>query len=521
MKKAEIRPYFQSLAGITPYVEAAVSVDCFGITAAPVDTKLLLWLISKDALPKAPTSAPPNIPSKNASKPARPRNSSTAPARKSTTGFPAVGPRSPKSPPPSSPPRPSKATSSDGPKAAPKEPPKELPKEAPKETRKLEPAKPEAAKAGRRKESASPAQKRSRPNRTRSVSEGFVPLQKQMLSRQKPTFTLQPSPKPPPLPISWASFIGGPMTLRQLLSILVLSALATAAHAQSAPPNTTSLAGTWRSPWTAPISANQQWFSQDLPASPERQHHQTPGILQSQGYGGRHQGRHPLRPPPYPARPLHPGSPNTLKRWWREYPPHQPGTSICSPTLPNPSSTTSASPGISATSTSRPPPRCRRPAPALFLERPRWAPPSGSTTNRSHLQLLVAPHEFELGILAPGKHRLPSASITHVRFPPGPPSRPPRPAHPATAPTVTSAPTPLGQTWTASSAASNSKPFPVYIDDVQVYPNVEKKRRSYKIKIGNNHWKGGLQEPQWSAHLLQLISAVSLRQVSGMPMVLQ
>jgi endonuclease III len=52
MKKGEIRPYFQSLAGITPYVEAAVSVDCFGIPAAPVDTKLLLWLISKDALPE-------------------------------------------------------------------------------------------------------------------------------------------------------------------------------------------------------------------------------------------------------------------------------------------------------------------------------------------------------------------------------------------------------------------------------------------------------------------------------------
>src|SRR3954469_2371677 len=50
MRKSEIRPYFQSLAGITPYVEAAVAVDCFGITAAPVDTKLLLWLISKDAL---------------------------------------------------------------------------------------------------------------------------------------------------------------------------------------------------------------------------------------------------------------------------------------------------------------------------------------------------------------------------------------------------------------------------------------------------------------------------------------
>ncbi len=52
MKKSDIRPYFQSLAGITPYAEAAVCVDCFGITAAPVDTKLLLWMISKDAFPE-------------------------------------------------------------------------------------------------------------------------------------------------------------------------------------------------------------------------------------------------------------------------------------------------------------------------------------------------------------------------------------------------------------------------------------------------------------------------------------
>src|SRR3982751_3712967 len=50
MKKGEVRPYFQSLAGITAYVEAAVCVDCFGIAAAPMDTKLYLWLVSKDAL---------------------------------------------------------------------------------------------------------------------------------------------------------------------------------------------------------------------------------------------------------------------------------------------------------------------------------------------------------------------------------------------------------------------------------------------------------------------------------------
>lgn len=52
LKRTEVRTYVQSLMGITPYVEAAVCVDCFGIMAAPVDTKLLLWLISKDALPE-------------------------------------------------------------------------------------------------------------------------------------------------------------------------------------------------------------------------------------------------------------------------------------------------------------------------------------------------------------------------------------------------------------------------------------------------------------------------------------
>ncbi|MCL2647300.1 MAG: hypothetical protein FWD61_09895 [Phycisphaerales bacterium] len=52
MKKTEIRPYFQSLAGITPYVEAAVCLDAFTVPAAPIDTKLLLWLISKEVLPE-------------------------------------------------------------------------------------------------------------------------------------------------------------------------------------------------------------------------------------------------------------------------------------------------------------------------------------------------------------------------------------------------------------------------------------------------------------------------------------
>lgn len=52
MKKNEIRPYLQSLGGILPYVEAVVALESFEVQAVPMDTKLLLWLISKDALPE-------------------------------------------------------------------------------------------------------------------------------------------------------------------------------------------------------------------------------------------------------------------------------------------------------------------------------------------------------------------------------------------------------------------------------------------------------------------------------------
>ena len=52
MKKAEVRPYLQSLAGITPYVEAVIALECFDVAAVPMDTKLLLWLIAKDILPE-------------------------------------------------------------------------------------------------------------------------------------------------------------------------------------------------------------------------------------------------------------------------------------------------------------------------------------------------------------------------------------------------------------------------------------------------------------------------------------
>ncbi len=57
MKKADIRKYLQTLAGMNSYVEAVVALECFDVSAAPVDTKLQLWLISKECF-----SAETNIP---------------------------------------------------------------------------------------------------------------------------------------------------------------------------------------------------------------------------------------------------------------------------------------------------------------------------------------------------------------------------------------------------------------------------------------------------------------------------
>ncbi len=57
MKKADIRKYLQTLAGMNAYVEAVVALECFDIAAAPVDAKLQLWLISKNCFPAQATIA--------------------------------------------------------------------------------------------------------------------------------------------------------------------------------------------------------------------------------------------------------------------------------------------------------------------------------------------------------------------------------------------------------------------------------------------------------------------------------
>lgn len=145
MKKAEIRPYFQSLAGITPYVEAAVSVDCFGIVAAPVDTKVLLWLISKEALPEGIDIRSAQQVIEKCLKAGEAEEFFHGARKEIDDWSPKSWPQVAKVHSPILAPPPIEAHGDA--KAAAKEPPKEAPKDPAKEVKKPEPAKPEAAKA--------------------------------------------------------------------------------------------------------------------------------------------------------------------------------------------------------------------------------------------------------------------------------------------------------------------------------------------------------------------------------------
>jgi hypothetical protein len=116
---------------------------------------------------------------------------------------------------------------------------------------------------------------------------------------------------------------------------------------------------------------------------------------------------------------------------------------------------------------------------ALFLERPHWS----STlwidermvgSNKS----LVAEHAYELGPLAPGKHRI-SVRVDNrmlMKYRPD--------AH--------SISDSLGASWNGIVGKVELRATsPVYIDDAQVYPNVEERSARVVVRIGNSAGKAG------------------------------
>jgi beta-galactosidase len=111
----------------------------------------------------------------------------------------------------------------------------------------------------------------------------------------------------------------------------------------------------------------------------------------------------------------------------------------------------------------------------LILERPRWETTVWVDDRRiGSNNSLCAPHEYDLGILTPGRHRLTVRADNRMSVVPG--YRPD--GH-----SVSDA---LGSTWNGIAGRielnANS---PVWIDDAQVFPNVAKKSALIKVQIGN------------------------------------
>ena len=115
----------------------------------------------------------------------------------------------------------------------------------------------------------------------------------------------------------------------------------------------------------------------------------------------------------------------------------------------------------------------------LFLERAHWETrvwldeqPFGAKHS------LVVPHVFDLGIVAPGKHRL-TLRIDNRRIIAEPGDN----AHADDGHSVSDA---LGAAWNGVAGRLELRSTsPVWIDDVEVYPNVAKRSAVVKVQIGN------------------------------------
>jgi hypothetical protein len=118
----------------------------------------------------------------------------------------------------------------------------------------------------------------------------------------------------------------------------------------------------------------------------------------------------------------------------------------------------------------------------LFLERPHWqttvwVDDKAYPANDS----LVAPHITDLGVLAPGKHRLSIRIDNRTQLP--------AVGHMVDSHSVSDA---LGATWNGIAGRIELiATTPVWIEDAQVFPNVARKSALIRVKIGNATGKPG------------------------------
>jgi hypothetical protein len=116
---------------------------------------------------------------------------------------------------------------------------------------------------------------------------------------------------------------------------------------------------------------------------------------------------------------------------------------------------------------------------ALFLERPRWGSTLWIDERKVGSNLsLVAEHEYDLGLLAPGRHRISVRVDNRMLM--------------AYRPDAHSVSDSLGMSWNGIVGKMELRATsPVWLDDAQVYPDVKTKTARVKITVGNAGGRAG------------------------------
>jgi hypothetical protein len=116
---------------------------------------------------------------------------------------------------------------------------------------------------------------------------------------------------------------------------------------------------------------------------------------------------------------------------------------------------------------------------ALYLERPRWGSQLWIDDRAVGTNLsLVAEHEYDLGLLAPGKHRISIRVDNRMLM--------------AYRPDAHSVSDSLGMSWNGIVGKMELRATsPVWLDDAQVYPDVLNKTAVVRIRIGNAGGRAG------------------------------
>ena len=267
---------------------------------------------------------------------------------------------------------------------------------------------------------------------------------------------------------------------------LIFAGLFAAGHAEV---SGISLVGRWRFQLDrADAGKDARWFARDLKDSI-----QLPGILQSQGYGDD----------------ISPDTPWVLGlggEWWKLQPEELRNTFSKPGHVEVPFLSQPQRHYLGAAWYQRDieiPSDWKNRRVSLFLERPRWE--SSVWVDDKEIgsaRSLVAPHEFELGMLETGKHRLTvrldNRQIVRDSKDNG---------HMPDAHAVSDA---LGSTWNGIAGKIELRSTPqVWLSDVQAFPNVADKSVRLRVSIGNLAGKpgegkltinGGVTPVHWDAN---------------------